>query len=79
MILMRHDNKELGLQNRHFLSRFSGDHEADVDRETRATGARYFFPRDSPLRVSRTPRLLRARPKNAKERAEWNHRGEYNS
>ena len=43
MILMRHDNKELGLQNRCFRSRFSGDHEAEVDRETRATGARYFF------------------------------------
>lgn len=43
MIMMTHDNRELDLQNRRFLSRFSGDHEPDVDRETRATGARYVF------------------------------------
>ena len=43
MIMMRHNKKELCLQNRRFFPRFPRDHGAGVDRETHATGARYFF------------------------------------
>ena len=79
MIMMRHDNREVDLQEQTLsFAFFRRPRTGRGSRDTR-DGCALCFPRNSPLRVSRTPRVLRARLKKAKERAEWNHRGEYNS